>query len=88
MILYVVVIYIPNNRKDGSNGKKEKSCYKHAAVILLFHLTELALAVIGVSLMPRSAHRDKGKHDVSKHEADAYKRPFATDVQHTGKKRH
>ena len=88
IFLCVIKLYIPNNGKDGSDGKKEKSCYKNTSVITFFGLTELALTVVGISLLPCSSHRDKGKYSISKDETDADECPLAADVQQTCKKRH
>jgi len=88
MILCVIKCCVPNNRKDDSNEKEDKSCHKNTAVVMLFGLTELACAVIGISLVPRSAHWDKGEHNISEYESDADERTLAADVHHTRKKRH
>lgn len=86
--LHMIKFEVPNNCKDGSNEKEEKSCYKNTAIFLFFRLFELALAVIGISLLLRSAHGDKGQHGVSDYESDAYECAFAADIEHTRKKRH
>ena len=86
--LWIIKFYIPNSRKDDSNGQEDKTRYQNTAVILLFGLAELTLAVIGISLVLCSAHRDKGKHGVPKYEANAYQRALAADIQHARKKRH
>ena len=88
MILYVIKFYVPNSSKDESNDKEEKSRYKNTSAILIFSFAELTLAVIGISLVLCSAHRDKGEYDVPENESNTYKRPLAANVQHTRKKRH
>ena len=86
--LYVIKFHIPNNRKDDSNDKEEKTRYKNTAVILLFGIVQLTLAVIGISLVLCSAHRNKCEHGISDHEADTDQSSLATDIQHARKKRH
>lgn len=88
ILLCVIKIYVPNNRQDNSNEKEEQSRYKNTAVISLLGLAELTRAVIRISLVLGSAHRDKGEYDISENKSDAYECPLATDVQHACKKRH
>ena len=90
MILYRGIIKdcVPNNRKDDSNEEEDKSRYKNTVIITLFGLRKLACPVIGISLLLCSAHRDKGKHDISENESDTYKRPLAADIHHARKERH
>ncbi len=87
-LLYLIIFYVPDNRKDDSDGKEDQSRYENTVITLLFVLAELTLAVIGISLVLCSAHREKGEHDVSKNESDTDQRALTTDVQHAGKKRH
>ena len=86
--LYLIEFCVPNNRKDDSNGKEEKSRYKNTAIALLFGIFELALTVIGISLLTRSAHGNKGKKRISKRKANTNQGALAADIQHAGKKRH
>ena len=55
---------------------------------MLFVLAELARPVIGIFLVPRSAHRDKGEHNISQNESDADERTLAADIHHARKERH
>ena len=88
ILSYVIEVYVPNNGEDRSNGKEEKSGKKNTSVVVLFRLAELTLAIIGITLVPCSAHGDKGKHHVSQNKPDTYKCAFTADVQHARKKRH
>ena len=78
--LWIIKFYIPNSRKDDSNGQEDKARYQNTAVVLLFSLAELTLAVIGISLVLRSAHRDKSEHSVPQNVANAYQRALAADI--------
>ena len=78
----------PNNRQNDSNGQEEESCHKDTAVLLLFGLAELTRAVVGISLVLGSTHRDKGKHDVPENEADADEGTLAADEEHSRKEGH
>lgn len=88
LILYVIKLYVPNNRKNDSNGKEEKACYKNTAVISLFSLAHLSLAVIGILLMLSSAHWDKCEHSAFKNKAYSYESAFAAYEKHSRKERH
>ena len=90
MILYRGIIKdcVPNNRKDDSNEEEDKSRYKNTVIITLFGLRKLACPVIGISLLLCSAHRDKGKHSVSKNKSNSDKRTLAADKQQAREKRH
>ena len=88
LILYIVERCGPNNRKDDSNEKEDKSSYKDITVAMLFDFTKLTGAVIDILLMPGSAHRDKGKHNISQDVADADQSTLAADIHQTRIKGH
>ena len=88
IILYVIKCCVPNNRKDNTNNKEDQACHKNITVVMLFGLTEFTRAVIGISLVSRSTHRDKGKHDISENEANADEGALAADIHHAREKRH
>ena len=87
-MLSVVKCCVPNNRKGDANEKENKSCDQDIVATMLFGLGKLAGAVISISLVPRSAHRDKGEHCISKDKSDTDECPLAADVHHACKKRH
>ena len=86
--LFVIEFHIPNNRKDSSNKKEEKSRDKNTAYLVIFGLAQLTRAVIDVFLVSGSTHRDKGQHDVSQHKSDSDQRALAADVHHAREQRH
>ena len=88
LCLYVIKFQIPDNCQDDSNDKEEKSRDKNTGIVLLFCLLELALAVVGVSLLLGSSHGDKGKEGVSKGKSDTDEGTLAADEQHTREERH
>lgn len=84
----VIKLYIPNNRKDDTNDKEEKSCYKNTVVVLLSGFAELSLPIVGVSLVLGSSHGNKGEHHISDYKSDTDERAFTADKQHTRHQRH
>ena len=84
----VIEHLVPNNRKDDSNEKEDKTCYENAAGVVLFRLFELARTIIGVQLVLRSAHGDEEKHHIPENEADTDEGAFAANVHHARKEGH
>ena len=76
-VLYGIEFHIPDPRQEDTGDKEDQSRHKNTAVVVLFSLLELARAVIGVELVAGSAHGDKGEHDVSENESNAYERTLS-----------
>lgn len=87
-LILLIKFDTPNNRQNDSNGQEEEPCHKNTAIILLFGLTELTRAVIGVAFVLGSTHGDKGEHDVSENESDTDEGAFAADEEQARKEGH
>ena len=88
MISYIVERCVPNNRKDDSNEKEDKSCYQNTSVIMLFGFLDLAGPIIGIAFLPGSAHGDEGKDRISQNKSETNKSTLAADIHHAGEKCH
>lgn len=88
ILLCIIKCLVPNNRKDDSNEKENKSCHKNRSVIMLFGVAKLTCPVIGIFLVLFSAHRDKGERHISQNESDTDECTFAADIHHAGKQGH
>ena len=86
--LRVIECQIPNNGKDDSNEKEDQSGHEWIAIAALLGFLKLTGTVIGIDLMSCSAHRNKGKDNISEDKSDTNEGALAADIHHAREKRH
>ena len=83
----VVKAGIPDNRHNNADRKENYSGNKNTVIALAPFLAKLALAVVCITLMILSAHRDEEINNALHCVAYADKTSLTADIHHTGSKK-